>query len=132
MLGEDVPGVSWVGISNWESKAAILQAPQRHPFTCLIYLFTTNQGVTASKSPNHSAPQSPPPQNEILLPRGSIILSESVLYRIGLSLNISQAILAPRAFPNIPGGKAPSIENHFRWSWILGELNTKHFTWIKI
>lgn len=108
MLGEDVPGISWGGISNWESKAAIIQAPQRDPFMCLLYLFAINQGVTASKSPNHSAPQSPPPQNEILPPSGSIILSESVLYHVGLSLNISQAILAPRAFPNTPGGKGAS------------------------
>lgn len=127
-----MPGISWVSISNWESKAALLQALQHHPFTCLIHLFATDQRVTASKSPNHSAPQPPPPQNEVLLPSGNIILSEKVLYHVGLSLNISQAILAPRAFPNTPGRKAPPIENHFRWSWILGGLSTKHFTWIKI
>lgn len=108
--------ISWAGISNCESKAVILQVPQRHPFTCLIDLFTTNQGMTASKSPNHSAPQSPPPQNEILLPSGSIILSESVPYRVGRSLNISQAILAPGAFPSTPGGKVPPMENHLD-SW---------------
>lgn len=53
VLNEDVP---WVGISNWERKAPILRLPNVTPLCVSLYLFTTNQWVTTSKSSNHSAP----------------------------------------------------------------------------
>lgn len=123
--------LGWV-FQTGRAKLLSSRPPNATPPCVSLYLFPTNQWVTASKSPNHSTPYSPPPQYGILFPSGSIILSDSVPHPAGLSLNNSMALLDPLVFPNNHGENVLPIENHLKWSWILGESNAKHCIWIKV